>query len=839
MHKPAFSRLLRTCEYDPDSSIMESADSSQPSHVPRSNASRMGKHFIDVVLMEDLDKNVLCVEGMQRLYSSERTPDPFLYGLESGVVQLYSLTGKGNKPAGINSFETGARIKALEKWEVHKNWVTQVLAAPELQGFISSSLDCSLQVFDVVKGESYIRMQCDSSDGARGVHTFDYSVARNLLCSCGISRDATVWNPKARQKMFSLGDHRAPLVSVKFVDAANQLVTLSEDKTVKIWDVRTFRCVQTLIDKERRYPEDRFMALGYDAKGDSIVTCSGVPVVWRDVNTQARLETGTTWHNAYEGHLFPITACLYNPAMHHLVTADQSTVRVWELKTGVIVHKWTPDECQDCRRRITACTLDCDGRRLLLGFDLGEVQLHSFDGRPLKIYDSESKYEISCLLYARMHPAGYTGSSNSVLVIAGGHGKKIVVWPDQPIPLSTHAVAVGKGASYLPTQGQNVYSMDICSPSKLAVGVANGSVLLYNLNNMTLLSVNKHTFGVGGSFVKALIDPSTPRKSSFSFAEKVEEHGEKHDGDDSVGSPALPRGAYGEEPPASPTEAESDPRRRSRQMWQGCLTLGKKEETLGAASFTNFRNKIQSKLLSVTEALIYLTQDVLVTLHGDGDALIWRHRDGHYLEILARFPASFSSGEIAYAMCFDAETASLYTGDCEGIVSVFDVKGALRHEVTTFTPARQKSMQEGKKREPKRGIRKRDSFGVNTSRPVHNSCKVHLENSFNLQIAGVITQLRLVPDSPLLLVASNDCSVSLVHRTSGQIYTTLGALKNYPNSWPQGLPEELQMPAEPVPIDPKRNETIFLKQHRFGVSFPDEVCCSQMICGFWLPFQRK
>eukprot|EP00662_Eupelagonemidae_sp_cell21_P010303 gene10303-59293_t len=132
------------------------------------------------------------------------------------------------------------------------------------------------------------------------------------------------------------------MVDVKFVDKHSQLITLSEDKIIKVWDIRMFRCIQTLTDKERRYPEDKFSGLGYNMHNDAILCGAGVPVVFRDVDVQARFETGSNWHADYEGHLFPVVACIYNVRLGHLLSADDKFIHVWDVKTGRRLAKWSP-----------------------------------------------------------------------------------------------------------------------------------------------------------------------------------------------------------------------------------------------------------------------------------------------------------------------------------------------------------------------------------------------------------------------------------------------------------------------------------------------------------------
>ena len=67
---------------------------------------------------------------------------------------------------------------------------------------------------------------------------FDWSNSTNLIASCGGERFVYVWNPFIGNPIFKLDGYSAPLVDCVFHE--NQLITMSTDKAVKVWDIRTF-----------------------------------------------------------------------------------------------------------------------------------------------------------------------------------------------------------------------------------------------------------------------------------------------------------------------------------------------------------------------------------------------------------------------------------------------------------------------------------------------------------------------------------------------------------------------------------------------------------------------
>eukprot|EP00756_Hemistasia_phaeocysticola_P000957 Hpha_TRINITY_DN10692_c0_g1::TRINITY_DN10692_c0_g1_i1::g.156834::m.156834 len=950
------NKITKLCEYEPDSMIMENSStqfftqalrgvdpSARNAKKQGGNVGRVGRFRIDVVLMDELNQNSQCMVPMHSVFQDK--VDPFIYGTEDGRVYLFNLAlrDESNEPGQsshitVQHLEPGQHVKKLHCWHSHTDWVTHLQAAPALQGFISSSLDGSIQVQDVHKQKSYLRMDAESDpvgsqmgSVGRGVHCFDYGPERNLLCSCGISREAIVWNPKARQRMCTLSEHRAALIDVKFVEKHSQLITMSEDKIIKVWDTRMFRCIQTLTDKERRYPEDKYAGLGYDFHNDAILCGAGVPVVWRDGEVQAKMETGLSWHAEYEGHLTPIITCVYNSRFQHLLSVDERTLQIWDLKTGRLISKWSPS-WQDGKgdgRRLTAVCFDSGQRRLLTGTDNGSVDMWSLDGRRLKSFEGMN-VEISSVL----HIVAHEGQSHAqAYVVAGGFGSRCAVWQDTPI-LAGHRVSVQDQAHMLGTHNSQVYCLAFSPPNKLAIGTADGSILLYNMNNMSLMSENRSVIGSrlqlrskkAGSddeahsptatsptaMAASRTPPNSPGgRRSVPCSPVAAVKGEKFCPDDASDSATATLGGRQQTGTGTaPTALGHSPSfiaRHSRRMDNVRKLLKARDleaKLEGAQEFTSFRSTTQLSQLVVAEAIVFLphpsdparVSDAIVTLHGDGDALVWRLKDGYFLEIAACFPASFSAGEAAYALTVDREKCHVYCGDVGGIVSVFDLlpyttelertanlakaqnavtlaqrmvslqtkkvaatrkRGSVHRssvlppedskEVAFFagTPGglgKRKGKQKGRttrkvdrlaescvrgpaesraEPSPPAGVPAEAKRGP-SGRIYHNRCGVKLVKCFDTGCGGAITQVALVSGSPLLVVASNDCALTLINTETASVLSRMGYVGEFPGSWPSNVFTDPDIPLQPMNVPrPTRQRTV--PRHRFSYVFPDFV----------------
>ena len=117
-------------------------------------------------------------------------------------------------------------------------------------------------------------------------------------------------------------------------DNKNLLLSLSVDKVIKVWDIRMFRCVQTLQDEERHRPEDKVTNVYYNHAHNHIITTSNYVSVW---------DAKAPPYRVAQSHDFPVVSALYNKNFMQVVSVDSggseenSVVRVWDVETGASV----------------------------------------------------------------------------------------------------------------------------------------------------------------------------------------------------------------------------------------------------------------------------------------------------------------------------------------------------------------------------------------------------------------------------------------------------------------------------------------------------------------------
>lgn len=120
-----------------------------------------------------------------------------------------------------------------------------------------------------------------------------------------------------------LTGHTASVQTVIVVEDDNQLISLSTDKVIKIWDLRTNKCMQTIMDKEHYWPENKITSLMFNGVKKCIVS-GAVKLKERHRIKKSNLQASN-----------PLVFSLFNSNFGQVVAGDANcTVNVFNVETG-------------------------------------------------------------------------------------------------------------------------------------------------------------------------------------------------------------------------------------------------------------------------------------------------------------------------------------------------------------------------------------------------------------------------------------------------------------------------------------------------------------------------
>ncbi|KAJ3045801.1 WD40 repeat domain 95, partial [Rhizophlyctis rosea] len=174
---------------------------------------------------------------------------------------LFSATGKKkDDPPPLINLTSARSLKTfgatLWKRKSHNDWTLKVQYFADLKSVVSCSPD-SRNSFcmgtEVGKGKwSFV-----TASVYRGVNTFAFCKFPICLVTGGTDRQIRLWNPyRLSNPMAALRGHSSPITDITINPINGQIISLSVDKQIRIWDIRKQQCLQTLFDHVEHKPED-------------------------------------------------------------------------------------------------------------------------------------------------------------------------------------------------------------------------------------------------------------------------------------------------------------------------------------------------------------------------------------------------------------------------------------------------------------------------------------------------------------------------------------------------------------------------------------------------------
>ena len=414
-----------------------------------------------VARVHNLDNAPMCLE-----YVKVSDRDHLVFGDDKGSIVMYGMgeqqfsEGMGSAGGGVI---TGAKklpgMTASSPYHLHSDWVTKIHMISESTSLnmISSAMDSTIKLVDMERK----KVKWTVTGHTRGVNTFDICHSFNFIASCGVERDILLWNPFTGRALGSLQGHTAPVQKVVVNEDDNQLISLSVDKVIKVWDVRTNKCFQTIVDKADYWPENRITEIMYSKAKKAIVAGAVRPKQWiraRRVQAVARE---------------PVCAVLFNPNFRQVVTSDTGgTINVHSLETGAQVFSFGDTHKGST---ISSMSFDSTKRRLITAAQDGSCSMWNFNnGQCLKRFMGFGKSEISVVTYIVEGPNRF--------VAAAGWNREVCIWED------THQFQE-KVRHRMTGHTDDITCMCLCPITSFAVVLATGSydgqLILWKLDGIT------------------------------------------------------------------------------------------------------------------------------------------------------------------------------------------------------------------------------------------------------------------------------------------------------------------------------------------------------------------
>lgn len=154
------------------------------------------------------------------------------------------------------------------------------------------------------------------------------------LVASGSNPDVILWDSVTGQRLTALSGHTDQIYSMMWSSANNQLASASADGTVRIWESKQGRAIQTLKGSSGM----SFFSVAWAPDGRKIVagTQDGEVVIWNvATGKQIAVWDGPAKHNQGGGYPFAVWGVSWSPDGSHLLsTRYDDLILLWDVATG-------------------------------------------------------------------------------------------------------------------------------------------------------------------------------------------------------------------------------------------------------------------------------------------------------------------------------------------------------------------------------------------------------------------------------------------------------------------------------------------------------------------------
>lgn len=253
----------------------------------------------------------------------------------SGSIGSSSGGGGGGGGGGMNNPTNATGSASLEaqgfssrtKFKKHTDWVTRVKWVNDIRAIVATSLDTNISIIDIDR----MVVKFEYNRHKKGVFDLVWCSSTRLIASCGMERDISIWNPYSSQRaVATLRGHTSSVLHLASDDDNYQIISAASDNTIKVWDVRNHRCLQTFVDRYKSTggAENRISALLYDAKHPCLISGTTHLTRW-----PFKVPLDEELHDDAKER--PMCIATYNNVFHQVVTAEMSAdsvVKTWSVR---------------------------------------------------------------------------------------------------------------------------------------------------------------------------------------------------------------------------------------------------------------------------------------------------------------------------------------------------------------------------------------------------------------------------------------------------------------------------------------------------------------------------
>ncbi|KAK2571481.1 WD repeat-containing protein 49 [Acropora cervicornis] len=228
----------------------------------------------------------------------------------------------------VNALLFSAATMALFDRPAQPAGSKQVMYSAHLDCFISCATNYKNSLVLGWIEKSKMNMRTTEFKIPQGVNAFDYSERINLIATAGVNHHVCLWNPYVISKPVGvLRGHMQSVISVRFIESRGQLISLSKDKVLRIWDTHLQVCLQRLSGMFPKGPAEVSITMYYDEEHSKLFTAFNQQLTLMVMKPEVK--------DRVMSHDHPVSGAIYNSKFNQVVSAGSgSVITMWMIETG-------------------------------------------------------------------------------------------------------------------------------------------------------------------------------------------------------------------------------------------------------------------------------------------------------------------------------------------------------------------------------------------------------------------------------------------------------------------------------------------------------------------------
>ncbi|MGB3511199.1 MAG: WD40 repeat domain-containing protein [Microcoleaceae cyanobacterium] len=256
-----------------------------------------------------------------------------------------------------------------------------------------------------------------------------------------------IWKLKSSWKI-----HSAPVWNLSFSPNKKMLVSVSDDKTIKLWNLEGIK------------PPSFNPSNGLATLGDMILSLDGqtIATVTADGSIKLWNLDGTLRQEPFQ-QVSPFSKITFSPDGKHLVSSHRNLVQLWNIESGeskTIIKQELP---RRKRNDFGKASFSHNGKIIAVGTEDGTIKLLSFDGKEIQTLQGGGKL--------------VSYSPDGKIIASASNNNTIKLWSSD-----------GKKLRSLVGSYYSITSLSFSPDSKtLVAGNENGNILIWSITGKKLL----------------------------------------------------------------------------------------------------------------------------------------------------------------------------------------------------------------------------------------------------------------------------------------------------------------------------------------------------------------